>query len=749
MTTQQLYQKVLNEQMTKVDFLWNVRRDENLSSFITNTMSYDDTVNVLKSKGYVWGNSEQLSAVKAFDFIGAMKSLNEAAKKTNKVKGGKGDKLSPDQVNYHEFTKGWKHELEHTDDIDVAKEIALDHLAEDPNYYTRLDMVEYQAKKEKKKEKPQEPKDSLKDKDNQMVSPKGIEKFKKNVGNKKEKAKKITGVKTMKGGTEAPKVIKEDLGGNLKYDPDQKYMYKKFGKEARAEKMSLSAFNRLMADSDVTDFEKYDEEGFKKLQSKKDVSNRYSDKSGDFSVKTPEDTDFSYYEIMKGPGAGAKNPVRMTKAQADKWIAKLGPDSLKKVSAPSSLRYTSLTPGKATASTSTNLYTKKDDTKKDSVGVKQVTQTPFTRAPFYVINKDAKTKDELDAKGYKDKESAKKAAADKGGSYIAIQGLALSGYENKLQEDLDKDTKANIEANKVSFVIPGDTNPDEKQNVSDTVSSAKYDKAKNELKIQLAGGSELVFTPDPAGQPVGVYFTNVGGQRKSYKLLDVLAPLNAAIDKVFAQKKTDTVNESLENYIRRRIKEALSIKEDQYTDSGAYNGYIGKDVVKKKLNDYMKRYSWNYQNSEDPAVRDRGQEVHGIVSKMVHALGDEGVEIFNDYAPKGYEIKSKDDLNKDQSFVVGMGPQDRAFYPNQNASRNFDSRSQAAVGNGGRIAENDLEKSNVDKLLSADLNRLSPLDANEMGEKLMTYMLNNGGLKDSRNKKYYDKFLALSNKFKK
>ena len=33
-------------------------------------------------------------------------------------------------------------------------------------------------------------------------------------------------------------------------------MYKKFGKEAKAEKMSLSAFNRLMTDSDVTDFDK-------------------------------------------------------------------------------------------------------------------------------------------------------------------------------------------------------------------------------------------------------------------------------------------------------------------------------------------------------------------------------------------------------------------------------------------------------------------------------------------------------------
>ena len=34
--------------------------------------------------------------------------------------------LTPDQVNYFEFTKGWKHELEHTDDIDKAKLILDD-----------------------------------------------------------------------------------------------------------------------------------------------------------------------------------------------------------------------------------------------------------------------------------------------------------------------------------------------------------------------------------------------------------------------------------------------------------------------------------------------------------------------------------------------------------------------------------------------------------------------------------------------
>ena len=99
-----------------------------------------------------------------------MKSLNEGAKKENKLKGGKGDKLDADHVNYHEFTKGWKHELEHTDDIDKAKEIALDHLAEDPNYYTRLDMVEYQAEKSKKKTAAKKTKEGdNKDHENQMT----------------------------------------------------------------------------------------------------------------------------------------------------------------------------------------------------------------------------------------------------------------------------------------------------------------------------------------------------------------------------------------------------------------------------------------------------------------------------------------------------------------------------------------------------------------------------------------------------
>jgi len=216
MTTQQLYQKVINEQMTKNEFLWNVRRDDRFSSIITNTMSFEDTVSVLKGKGHVWSAEQEAPAVRPFDFIGTMRALNEAAKKDNKLKGGKGDKLDADHVNYHEFTKGWKHELEHTDDIDKAKEIALDHLAEDPNYYTRLDMIEYQADKSKKKTAPKKTKENeMVDKENQMT-PLDKKKAKPNVKaglGKQEKAKaKNAGAKVMKGGSGEMKTIKENYG---------------------------------------------------------------------------------------------------------------------------------------------------------------------------------------------------------------------------------------------------------------------------------------------------------------------------------------------------------------------------------------------------------------------------------------------------------------------------------------------------------------------------------------------------------
>ncbi len=50
-------------------------------------------------------------------------------------------KISP-QTLKNEFIKGYAVEREHTTDINIAKEIALDHLYEDPNYYSKLSKIE-------------------------------------------------------------------------------------------------------------------------------------------------------------------------------------------------------------------------------------------------------------------------------------------------------------------------------------------------------------------------------------------------------------------------------------------------------------------------------------------------------------------------------------------------------------------------------------------------------------------------------
>ena len=60
---------------------------------------------------------------------------------TEKLVGGEGDGLSPADVDAEQLAMGVKHEMEHTDDEAIAQEIALDHLAEDPKYYTKLKLV--------------------------------------------------------------------------------------------------------------------------------------------------------------------------------------------------------------------------------------------------------------------------------------------------------------------------------------------------------------------------------------------------------------------------------------------------------------------------------------------------------------------------------------------------------------------------------------------------------------------------------
>jgi len=55
-----------------------------------------------------------------------------------KLPGGVGDNTPTDQVDPNQLSIGVQVEMEHTNDLDIAKEIAMDHLTEDPEYYTKL-----------------------------------------------------------------------------------------------------------------------------------------------------------------------------------------------------------------------------------------------------------------------------------------------------------------------------------------------------------------------------------------------------------------------------------------------------------------------------------------------------------------------------------------------------------------------------------------------------------------------------------
>jgi hypothetical protein len=69
-----------------------------------------------------------------------------------RIKGGKADGMDIEDIAkmhditvddiYDEFTKGIQHEMEHTSEMMVAVEIVLDHLYEDPEYYTKLEGME-------------------------------------------------------------------------------------------------------------------------------------------------------------------------------------------------------------------------------------------------------------------------------------------------------------------------------------------------------------------------------------------------------------------------------------------------------------------------------------------------------------------------------------------------------------------------------------------------------------------------------
>jgi hypothetical protein len=71
------------------------------------------------------------------EFVGCL--LEKKAAHSDMLPGGEGDD-NPDAVGIDpdELAMGLEHEMEHTDDEAIAREIAIDHITEDPQYYTNL-----------------------------------------------------------------------------------------------------------------------------------------------------------------------------------------------------------------------------------------------------------------------------------------------------------------------------------------------------------------------------------------------------------------------------------------------------------------------------------------------------------------------------------------------------------------------------------------------------------------------------------
>ncbi len=68
----------------------------------------------------------------------AVSQARASRRRPHRLRGGRGARLHPRDVPRARLEEGAAHELEHTSDAGIAVEIALDHLAEDPDYYRKL-----------------------------------------------------------------------------------------------------------------------------------------------------------------------------------------------------------------------------------------------------------------------------------------------------------------------------------------------------------------------------------------------------------------------------------------------------------------------------------------------------------------------------------------------------------------------------------------------------------------------------------
>lgn len=80
------------------------------------------------------------------------KQLSRLIEKSDRIPGGKADNKKESDFDPKQLAMGIEVETEHTKDRGLAKEIAMDHLTEIPDYYTRLKKMEDEAKRKEEGE---------------------------------------------------------------------------------------------------------------------------------------------------------------------------------------------------------------------------------------------------------------------------------------------------------------------------------------------------------------------------------------------------------------------------------------------------------------------------------------------------------------------------------------------------------------------------------------------------------------------
>lgn len=79
---------------------------------------------------------------KRYGRCSATKQSADSAQTEDLLSGGEADHASDNQFAKSDLAEGRKHEREHTDNNQIAEEIAKDHLSEDPAYYKKVEQIE-------------------------------------------------------------------------------------------------------------------------------------------------------------------------------------------------------------------------------------------------------------------------------------------------------------------------------------------------------------------------------------------------------------------------------------------------------------------------------------------------------------------------------------------------------------------------------------------------------------------------------